>query len=100
MTESAHTVARAVPELLDLATAVRSDWPYDEVQAVILAAHSAGLTWPQVLVGMARLLVDPAARPQELVPNHRDQRARRAGTAPTAEYLAARKAIARDGDHE
>lgn len=64
-------------ELIALALAVRDDWHDRDVRAAIAAAQSAGLTWPQVLVALPRLMADPKARPRELVPDSRSPLARR-----------------------
>lgn len=58
----------ALAELIALAVAVRRDWTPADVQAAVMDAKMSGLTWPQALVGLVRLLVDPVARPAELVP--------------------------------
>ena len=58
----------ALAELIALAVAVRPDWTPPEVQGAVMDAKMSGLTWPQALVGIVRLAVDPDARPAELVP--------------------------------
>jgi hypothetical protein len=64
-------------ELIALAVAVRDDWTERDIRAAIAAAQSAGLTWPQVLVALPRLMADPKARPRELVPDSRSPLAAR-----------------------
>jgi hypothetical protein len=65
-------IRRAIPELQALAVAVRGDWNPDDVRAAIANAATIGMTWPQVLVALPRLMADPAARPGELIPDYRD----------------------------
>jgi hypothetical protein len=63
---------RAVAELVALVAKMREDWPPHTVQGVIVNAAAQGLTWPQTVVGLVRLAVDPAAKPGELIPDRND----------------------------
>lgn len=73
---AARTVAPAAPvrpaaeQLVALALATRPDWCEDHVRADLAHAAAIGLTWPQALVGLARLMVDPTAQPRDLIPHH------------------------------
>jgi hypothetical protein len=71
-TDPGVEIHRAVPELKALAATVRPDWPAADVSAAIAHAATIGMTWPQVLVALPRLMADPHARPAELVPDVRD----------------------------
>lgn len=86
-------IVRAVAELQALATAVRPDWDPSDVRAVIAEAATIGLTWPQVLVALPRLMADPHARPAELVPDRGDPLRPHPHNPPTADYRAARAAL-------
>jgi hypothetical protein len=99
MTAKGAEICRAVTELQALAAAVRPDWDAAAVRAVIAQAATVGLTWPQVLVTLPRLMADPHARPAELVPDHRDPLRPQACHPPTEEFLAAKAAIVRK-DHQ
>jgi hypothetical protein len=100
MTAAGAEVRRAVPELTALAAAVRPDWDRANVGAVIANAAAVGMTWPQVLVALPRLMADPHARPSELVPDHRDPMAPHPADPPNDAFLAAKAAITRkDPDH-
>ena len=61
-------VVRATAELIVLAAAVRPDWDERNVSGVIVQATQNGMTWEQVLTGLARLMADPAASPRDLIP--------------------------------
>ena len=63
----ASDVARATPELTALVLATRRDWQEAWVTSAITAAGHEGMTWPQIAVGLVRLMVDPAASPRDLV---------------------------------
>lgn len=77
-TETEPTIYPAQNELVGLAVVVRRDWTAAQVSGAIIDAKTCGRTWAQVLVGMARLMVDPGAKPSELVPPAPDpQRANR-----------------------
>lgn len=71
-TENKPEIFAAAPELITLAVAVRPDWAPADVQAALANAHAVGQRWPQALVGLVRLAVDPDARPAELVPRPLD----------------------------
>lgn len=71
-TENKPEIFAAAPELIALAVAVRPDWAPADVQAALVDAKSHNQTWPQALVGLVRLVVDPDARPAELVPRPLD----------------------------
>jgi len=93
MTFKGAEIQRAVPELQALAAAVRPDWPERDVRAVIAHAATVGLTWPQVLVALPRLMADPHARPAELIPGPADPLRPRPAKPPTEDYRAARAAL-------
>ena len=61
-------VHSAAAELTALAAAVRPDWDERNVSGVIVQATQNGMTWEQVLTGLARLMADPAASPRDLIP--------------------------------
>ena len=61
-------VHSATAELTALAAAVRPDWDERNVSGVIVQATQNGMTWEQVLTGLARLMADPAASPRDLIP--------------------------------
>ena len=65
------TVQRATAELAALAVAVRPDWDERDVTGVLTRAVQNGMTWEQVLVGLPRVMVDPAGQPRDLVPDPR-----------------------------
>ena len=54
----ASDVARATPELTALVLAARRDWQEAWVTSAITAAGHEGMTWPQIAVGLVRLMVD------------------------------------------
>ena len=62
----ASDVARATPELTALVLATRRDWQEAWVTSAITAAGLEGMTWPQIAVGLVRLMVDPEASPRDL----------------------------------
>jgi len=62
-------VVRASCQLTALAVAVRPDWDERDVSGVILQATNAGMTWPQILTGLPRLMADPKACPRDLIPD-------------------------------
>jgi len=65
----------AVAELVALVAKMREGDPYwraGVIEGVIVHAANTGLTWPQTVVGLVRLAVDPEARPGELIPNRLD----------------------------
>lgn len=99
MTATGAEIRRAIPELQALAVAVRADWVEVDVKNAILAAANAGLTWPQVLVALPRLMADAAARPGELIPDHRDPTRPQRADPPNDDFLAAKAAITRK-DHD
>ncbi|MEV4059703.1 hypothetical protein [Nonomuraea dietziae] len=66
-------IERATDELVALALAVRPDWREADVRADLANASMIGLTWPQQLVGLARLMADPCAVSRELIPPHQRQ---------------------------
>lgn len=68
MTTEKTEIRTALPQLIDLAVAVRGDWNAADVKGAMLNAHNHGFTWPQALVAMVRLMVDEQARPGEIVP--------------------------------
>lgn len=85
--------------LIRFAAEIRPDWDGDSLRAVLMHAHAIGITWPQVLTLMGRLMADKRAVPGELVPDWRDPvaAARKVGADPAdhADELAdARKAFA------
>ena len=90
----ASDVARATPELTALVLAVRRDWQEAWVTSAITAAGHEGMTWPQIAVGLVRLMVDPAASPRDLVQQApspiaamRDPAVAREGAAAARELL-------------
>jgi hypothetical protein len=46
----------AVEELLNLATATRTDINRDDLHGAITAAHTAGWTWSRTLIAVAQML--------------------------------------------
>jgi hypothetical protein len=92
-TDQAPEIRRAVPELTALAVAVRADWHEPDVRAVIANAAQIGMTWPQVLVALPRLMADPQARPGELVPDHRSPLAPHPADPPNDAWREAKAAI-------
>ena len=87
-------IARATPELTALVLAVRRDWQEAWVTSAITAAGQEGMTWPQIAVGLVRLMVDPAASPRDLVQEapsplaaKRDPAVAREGAAAARELL-------------
>ena len=62
-------VVRASCQLTALAVAVRPDWDERDVSGVILQATNSGMTWPQILTGLPRLMADPKACPRDLIPD-------------------------------
>lgn len=92
MTATKPEIRAALGELVALAVAVRPDWTADDVQAALVDARTCGWSWAHAFVAMARLIVDPDAKPGELVPPHPDpQRAplHRPGSAESAAELLA-----------
>jgi len=72
----------AIPELTALALATRPGWTETAVTGAILAAKTAGWSWPRTLTRMARLAADPDAEPQQMLDELRDPLKRAAGTPP------------------
>jgi len=62
-------IVRASCQLTALAVAVRPDWDERDVSGVILQATNSGMTWPQILTGLPRLMADPKAAPRDLIPD-------------------------------
>ena len=90
----ASDVARATPELTALVLATRRDWQEAWVTSAITRAGQEGMTWPQIAVGLVRLMVDPAASPRDLVQQApspiaamRDPAVAREGAAAARELL-------------
>ena len=90
----ASEIARATPELTALVLATRRDWQEAWVTSAITAAGHEGMTWPQIAVGLVRLMVDPAASPRDLVQQApspiaamRDPAVAREGAAAARELL-------------
>jgi hypothetical protein len=63
----AEVVRRAPAELAALAVAVRPEWDERTVSGVIAMAPNEGMTWPQVLVALSRMMADPSASPRDLL---------------------------------
>ena len=63
----ASEIARATPELTALVLACRRDWDEAWVTSAITSAGQEGMTWPQIAVGLVRLMVDVKASPRDLV---------------------------------
>lgn len=88
-------IERAVDQLVQLALAVRPDWREEDMRADLANASVIGLTWPQQLVGIARLMVDPVATSHDLIPPHQrhgkppDPDQVRASSARGADYARA-----------
>jgi hypothetical protein len=59
-------IVRATTELLALAAAVHPDWDERFTSGAVQQAAQGGMTWPQVLVALARLMADPSAQPRDL----------------------------------
>ncbi|SDH69524.1 hypothetical protein SAMN05421505_120110 [Sinosporangium album] len=51
---------------------------------------------PVVRTYVAQPRVDPKAKPKELIPDHRDPTTPKPSSPPSEEYLAARRALARE----
>lgn len=68
MTSNNTEIRVALPQLVDLAVAVREDWTAADVKGAMVNAYNHGFTWSQALVAMVRLMVDGQARPGEIVP--------------------------------
>ena len=90
----ASDVARATPELTALVLATRRDWQEAWVTSAITAAGHEGMTWPQIAVGLVRLMVDLQAVPRDLVQQApsplaavRDPAVAREGAAAARELL-------------
>jgi YspA, cpYpsA-related SLOG family len=77
-------IHRAQDELVAFAVAVREDWTAADVLGALCAAAPAGVTWEQAVVALARLMVDPAAGPRELIPDWRDATAPRRPADPAS----------------
>ena len=69
-TAPAAPIQRAGEQLIALALAVRPDWHETHVRADLAHATTIGLTWAQQLIGLTRLMADPAAQPRDLIPHH------------------------------
>lgn len=63
-------IERATEHLIALALAVRPDWREQDLRADLAHSLAIGMTWPQQLVGLARLMADPKAISRELIPDH------------------------------
>lgn len=90
-------IARATPQLADLALAVRDDWDAAQLAGALQAATVAGMPWPRLLAETVRLLCDEKATPRDLAALATDPRSR-AGHDPAAYeagLAAAREAIRR-----
>ena len=79
MTTPVPEIGRAKDELVALACKVRKDWAPDFVDGAIISASNGGMTWEQILVGLPRLMIDPAARPRDLGQARKLPRARMEG---------------------
>jgi hypothetical protein len=60
-------VRSAAVELTALAVAVRADWNEDVVAGTLQRAAGAGMTWPQVLVRLPKLMADVSKTPADLL---------------------------------
>jgi hypothetical protein len=60
-------VRSAAVELTALACAVRADWNADVVAGTLQRAAGAGMTWPQVLVALPKLMADVSKTPADLL---------------------------------
>jgi hypothetical protein len=74
----------AAAELTALALAARPGWTETAVTGAILAAKTAGWSWPRTLTRMARLVADPDAEPQQMLDELRDPLKRAVYTPPEA----------------
>jgi hypothetical protein len=86
--------ANPTAELLALVLARRREWAEHHVTAAIETATHDGMTWDQIAVGLARLMVDPKASPRDLVQDapspldrKRDPAVAREGAAAARELL-------------
>jgi hypothetical protein len=77
VTDPATPIRRAVDELVTLALAVRADWQEHWIRGAISQGAAEGMTWPQVLVSLSRLMADPRAVPRDLLPDSRTPLAHR-----------------------
>jgi hypothetical protein len=60
-------VRPAAVELTALAVAVRADWSEDVVAGTLRRAADDGMTWPQVLTRLPKLMADPSKAPADLL---------------------------------
>jgi hypothetical protein len=60
-------VRSAAVELTALAVAVRPDWNEDVVAGTLQRAAGNGMTWPQVLVALPKLMADVSKTPADLL---------------------------------
>lgn len=79
-----NEIKSAVPELTALALAARPGWTETAVTGAIMAAKTAGWSWPRTLTRMARLVADPDAEPQQMLDELRDPLKRTVYTPPEA----------------
>lgn len=56
----------APAQLRELIAATRPDWDDAAVADALARAHTAGMTWGQVLTTVGKLLADPKSTPAEL----------------------------------
>ncbi|WP_137991221.1 hypothetical protein [Streptomyces vilmorinianum] len=58
----------ASAELLALAAKARPDWDPNALRDSLAHARCQGMTWGQVLAAVGRLMADPNAEPEDLLP--------------------------------
>jgi hypothetical protein len=110
-------VRPAAVEMTALAVAVRADWNEDVVAGTLRRAADNGMTWPQVLARLPKLMADPSKTPADLLAVRPDpvaigkadhpapanetfretlrQLHAKAGTVPAADDLTARREATR-----
>jgi len=91
-------IPSATPQLLDLAEAMRGTEFRDELQHAITVATVSGWDWLKAYRFAVLMLADETASPRDLIVSAKDPRRRDSRSEPSAEWLAAREALAaRDG---
>ena len=92
-------IQSARDELLDLAAAMRPDWPPRDLPGALAAAANNGWPWPRAFLATARLLADPDAMPRDLLAEIADpleRNARPLSPAANARHAAEAKAALDD----
>lgn len=93
--EALPEIYRATEELVTLALAVRRDWAERDIRDALTGAAHKGVEWPQALTRLPQLMIDPRAKPADLVPGVHSPFVKTPGAEPTDAYREIRAAMRR-----